>query len=128
MSDAQAAAKRILEHDAKATPGPWEWNSEHSDTWEMRSLAKPDSVIGYGESCFLPDEEFANGAFIADVRSDAPVVARVYQEAIEALRRLTASEFDVESGEPIIHIVVSGADLDEALRVLAAADTKENDG
>jgi hypothetical protein len=80
---------RLQKLNKEATPQPWSAGAAgDDDTWELRSDAKPDAVIGYGERCFLPAEEMANGALIVECRNSLPAVLH----AIDLLRRL--SEWD----------------------------------
>jgi hypothetical protein len=95
VSDPQAAAKRILEHDVKATPGPWETEGDVHGA-ALRAVTKAGhSYLTDADG----DLELRDAEAIAAFRSDAPVVARAYQEAIERTEELEDALRDVLSIE-----------------------------
>jgi hypothetical protein len=70
VSDPQAAAKRILEHDVKATPGPWETEGDVHGA-ALRAVTKAGhSYLTDADG----DLELRDAEAIAAFRSDAPVV------------------------------------------------------
>lgn len=76
--------KHVLEHDAKATPGPWEAGATAHETYVREGGAMGGAVIAYADATGEPTA--SEYALIAYYRTAAPLLARKLQRAMEVLR------------------------------------------
>ena len=84
--------KQVLEHDAKATPGPWDAMATGRETYVRQRAATDGAVIAYADATGEPTA--SEYALIATYRTAAPLLARKLQRALEVLEGIYDGTYD----------------------------------
>lgn len=100
MSKADELIARVLERDARATPGPWYWELDWiedegtqerpigTEVFSIRSRDPNGSARTQFDKAWASGED---GALVAEYRTLAPLLARMLQRALEELRSVAVS-------------------------------------